>query len=144
MTSLLFLVPLFVAVLSEVEVNNDGVLVLTTKTFTEGIASADYVLVEFYAPWCGHCKALAPEYAKAAKILVEKHADLSVKLAMVDATVETSLGKDYGVRGYPTLKFFTKGSETPKEYGGLIFEFMPVCEAFTCCVRLIFSIASNE
>lgn len=119
MTSLVFfLVPLFAAVLSEVEVNNDGVLVLTTKTFQEGIASADYVLVEFYAPWCGHCKALAPEYAKAAKLLAEKHSDLSVKLAMVDATVETSLGKDYGVRGYPTLKFFTKASETPKEYGG--------------------------
>ena len=123
MTSLLFLLPLFVVVLSEIEVNSDGVLVLTTDTFKEGVASADYVLVEFYAPWCGHCKALAPEYAKAANILTEKHPDLSVKLAMVDATVETSLGKDYGVRGYPTLKFFTKTSEEPKEYGGNDFSF---------------------
>lgn len=117
MTSLLFLLPLFVAVFSEVEVNSDGVLVLTTDTFKQGVESADYVLVEFYAPWCGHCKALAPEYAKAAKILAEKHPDLSVKLAMVDATVESSLGKDYGVRGYPTLKFF-KGSDAPKDYEG--------------------------
>jgi len=106
-------------VLAEVEVNSDGVLVLTTATFQEGIASADFVLVEFYAPWCGHCKALAPEYAKAAKALLEKYPDLSVKLAMVDATVETSLGKDHGVRGYPTLKFFRKDSPSaPIDYSG--------------------------
>ncbi|XP_072167834.1 protein disulfide-isomerase 2-like [Diadema setosum] len=113
------LIVLFLAALAsftlgaEVKKENE-VYVLTQDVFDDFVGPDANVLVEFYAPWCGHCKALAPEYAAAADILKEEGSD--IKLAMVDATAETELAEKYGVRGYPTIKFFKKGN--PVEYSG--------------------------
>ena len=64
-------------------VEND-VIILTDSTFDKAVAKYDYLLVLFYAPWCGHCKKFHPEYEKAAKTLRKENLFLS----KVDATVE--------------------------------------------------------
>lgn len=74
----------------------DGVLVLTEDNFQTALESNPLLLVEFYAPWCGHCKKLAPEYSAAATQLAEKGA--SAKLAKVDATEQKELGQKFGIK----------------------------------------------
>ncbi|KAL4147106.1 hypothetical protein PRNP1_010862 [Phytophthora ramorum] len=92
----------------------DSVVVLTEKNFEkEVLQSPDYWLVEFYAPWCGHCKQLEPEYKAAAKNL-KKHA----RLGAVDATVHQQLAHKYQVKGYPTIKEFGAKKKRPSDYRG--------------------------
>ncbi|XP_042031536.1 protein disulfide isomerase-like 5-2 [Salvia splendens] len=93
----------------------DGkVLELTDSNFDAAISNFDYVFVDFYAPWCGHCKRLAPELDKAARVLAGLKPPVVV--AKVDADKYRKLGSKHDVDGYPTLKVFIHG--VPTEYFG--------------------------
>lgn len=66
-------------------------------------------MVEFYAPWCGHCKALEPEWNQAASQMKGK-----VKFAKVDATENQRLAQEFGIKGFPTIKYFDYGEGKSK------------------------------
>jgi len=92
---------------------SSNVLDLTASNFDEVVNGDKNVFVEFFAPWCGHCKALAPEYEIVADAYVKES---NVVIAKVDCTVEKDIASRFGVTGYPTLKFFKKGKTEPEAY----------------------------
>ena len=96
------------------------VIVLSADNFSAVVdAPGAKLLVEFYAPWCGHCKKLEPEYEEAASLVAEQaRHDQSVvaRLAKVDAVEHSALADAHGVINYPTLKWFHRGRGT--EYSG--------------------------
>lgn len=95
-------------------IDSGKVLELDESNFDAAISSFDYILVDFYAPWCGHCKRLAPQLDKAASILADLKKPISI--AKIDADKYKRVGSKYGIDGYPTLKIFMHG--VPTEYYG--------------------------
>jgi len=92
------------------------VAVLTPQNFDQiALDKSKTVFVEFYAPWCGHCKHLAPDWEKLG--LAFQNED-NVVIAKVDADQHKDIGSRYGVSGFPTLKFFNKGDKEPVAYDG--------------------------
>lgn len=112
MRAIIFLFGLIAAVVSASITLEEGVLVLDESNFEDAVNENSAMLVEFYAPWCGHCKTLAPEWVKAAKMLE----DSPIKLAKVDATENDKLAKQFDVKGFPTIKYLKNGK--PSDYNG--------------------------
>lgn len=92
--------------------NNDwsdpSLLNLNDLNFNDQLKKHEIVLVMFYAPWCGHCKKMKPEYVTAAKELSAE--GRSKCLAMVDCTVNPDVTEKYNIEGFPTLKLFRHGT----------------------------------
>lgn len=78
---------------------------LTAENFDDLVTNSSSWLLDFYAPWCGHCKKLAPQFAAAAQAMV----DTKLAFGKVDCTTETALAKRFGIKSYPTLKVWREG-----------------------------------
>ncbi|CAM5370423.1 thioredoxin TrxC [Thauera sp. 27] len=90
-------------------------IALTEQCFERHIERTDLpVLVDFWAPWCGPCKVMAPQFQQAASVLEPK-----VRLVKVNTEMERGLAARYGIRSIPTMVLFRGGREFARQSGAL-------------------------
>ncbi|XP_024959527.1 protein disulfide isomerase-like 2-3 [Cynara cardunculus var. scolymus] len=93
--------------------SSSPVLQLTPSNFKSKVVNSNsVVLVEFFAPWCGHCQALTPTWEKAATVLKGV-----ATVAAIDADAHQAIAQEYGIKGFPTIKVFVPG-KPPVDYQG--------------------------
>lgn len=95
------------------EEEEDGIPVLDKNNFEPFIEDNPYVFVKFFAPWCGHCRKMAPEFSKLAERM---HDEGGIPIAKLDVTKARKIGNRYHIKGFPTLILFKNG--VPVEYNG--------------------------
>ena len=88
---------------------------LTAATFdNHAVRSNLPLLVDFWAPWCGPCQSMAPQFAAAAK-----HLEPDMRLAKVNTEAEPALGARFGIRSIPTLLLMQSGNEIARQSGAM-------------------------
>ena len=102
---------------------NDGtavVLDMDADNFASTLQEHPFVAVSFTASWCGHCKRLEPEWAKAAEILATHKNDPPIVLAQVDCTADKNAGltKDLDITAFPTIIVFRDAATDGEVYDG--------------------------
>ena len=116
-STMLLLLSMALAVASGEITEDNGVLVLSEANFDEAVSAHNLVLVEFYAPWCGHCKAIAPKLEELALGFADRAEQ--VLIGKMDATENDVEHPRVNIEGFPTLKFFPKGdAANPVDYEG--------------------------
>jgi protein disulfide-isomerase A1 len=87
----------------------NDVVNLTDTNFDDFLATHEWVFVKYYAPWCGHCKTMAPGYSELA--LEHKYKENGIPIAKVDATVAKRVAEKMKPQGFPTLRLYNRGFE---------------------------------